>query len=592
MNSLSIRLALIAFTTGIGALAVPAAASATVGSEVDGNTLTVTSDTAADNIVLSAGGGSINVNGVPTTLAADDNAQIVVDAGDGADTVNASPLADANYGSLTIGGGNGDDLVTGGAGNDVLNGDGGDDRLVGFQGEDQVHGGVGNDVMAWNNGDGTDSNDGDAGNDEVEVNGSPTGGDVFKAKVDRGRVAFNRTNLAQFGIDFTAERLTVNGLGGNDTFTPDPNAPTGLAGLTSLTLNGGSGDDVLEGADGADVINGGDGSDALIGGGGDDRLVGDRGTDSLTGGDGDDTLVWNNGDGSDDETGGNGFDRVEVNGSPTAADQFAVNPAALNPGRVQFERTNLVAFTLTIFEPEPGDGGVEALTVNGGGGDDQFTASSGLGGLQVAVDGGAGDDTLTGAEEADSFFGGSGSDTLAPGGGTDVADGGEGDDQLFTRDDAPDLVHGGAGMDHAQTDSVILDPTDGVEALDATPIPAVDRVALLPRLGKIEATRRHGKLFARVPVSCPLAEAGGCRTTLTLETAKPVRVGRVHAALVLGSKTVNLGAGQSSTVSIRLAGLFGHQRRGKLPVRVQIVSQDAAGNLAADAVVVGLRIPG
>jgi Ca2+-binding RTX toxin-like protein len=595
MNSFTKRLALTAVLGAGSALLVPTAASATVTPVVNGNTLTVSSDGAADAITLSAPAGVINVNGTATTLAANDAAQIVVNAGGGNDTVDASALAAASYGSLAINGGEGDDLLTGGIDNDVLHGDAGDDRLVGFKGNDTVSGGEGNDVMAWNNGDNTDVNDGDAGNDEVEVNGAPTAGDQFIAKpgTQPGRVQFNRTNLVPFGIDLSAERLTVNGLGGDDSFAPDPAAPTGLAGLTSLTLNGGSGADNLFGGDGADVINGGDNADALFGGGGDDRLVGDRGSDSLAGDDGDDALVWNNGDGSDEEDGGNGLDRVEVNGSPTAGDMFTAKPDGAHSGRVQFQRTNLVPFTLVLLEPSPGDDGIEALAVNGGGGDDQLIVSPGSPGLLVAADGGAGNDTLTGSEENDSFSGGTGNDVLTPGGGPDLADGGPGDDQLYTRDGTPDLVHGGAGTDRAQTDSVVVDASDGIEMLDATPLSAGDGKALLPKLGKIKVTRRHGSLLARVPVSCPKAEAGGCRTTLTLETAKAVRLGKVRAVLVLGSKSARLRPGQRSTLSIRLVGgAAGVAKAGKLPARVRIASRDAAGNFAARSLAVGLRIPG
>ena len=108
----------------------------------------------------------------------------------------------------------------GGANADDLNGEGGFDRLVAFRGSnDVVNGGTGDDVMVWNNGDGTDINNGDAGIDEVEVNGAPTAGDAFIYKPDpavAGRVQFNRTNLIGFGINLSAERLTVNGLGGDD----------------------------------------------------------------------------------------------------------------------------------------------------------------------------------------------------------------------------------------------------------------------------------------------------------------------------------------------------------------------------------------
>jgi Ca2+-binding RTX toxin-like protein len=607
MTSFPIRLALTAALAAIAALVLPTAAGATVQSEVNGSTLTLTSNVDSDTITLAAAGGVITVNGVATapTLAAGDTAEIVVNASGGADTVDASALAAATYGALTINGGDGDDLLIGGADADTLDGALGDDRLVGFKNtvpgkRDLVSGGEGDDVMVWNNGDGSDFNDGDLGNDEVEVNGAPTLGDLFTALpgVPPNGGQLKRINLVTFAVDFIAERLTVNGLGGDDNLiTQDP---PGLAGLTSLTVNGGTGNDNLFGGDGTDAINGGDGSDALFGGGGNDRLAGDRGADSFAGENGDDTLVWNNGDGGDEEEGGNGFDRVEVNGSPTAGDQFTVKPDAAHPGRVLFARANLVPFTLTLLEPHTDDDGIEALAVNGGAGDDQLTASPGLPGILVAADGGSDNDALTGSGEDDSFAGGTGNDTLTPGGGPDLVDGGAGQDLLLTRDATPDLVHGGPDTDRAQTDSVTVDAIDGVERLDATPappddvtaVPPDDRAALLPTPGKGQLTRSHRKLVARIRVSCPIAEAGGCHTTLTLETAKPVQVGRVRAVLVLGSTRVELGPGQGSTVSIRLAGAFGHERHGKLPMRVRIESQDAAGNHTKGTVVIGLRTRG
>lgn len=603
------RLALIAALASIGTLFAVNSASATVEPPVVNNsTLTVTSDVAGDTITLGVAAGVITVNGTATTLAADANAQIVVNAGGGSDTVDAIGLAATNYKTLTINGGDGDDLLTGGAGNDGLHGDAGEDRVVGFKGVDLLSGGDGSDVLVWNNGDASDRDEGGAGTDEVEVNGAPTVADDFIAKPDAnepGSVLFERTNLIKFKIEVLAERLTVNGLGGADHFTPDPEAPTGLAGLTSLTLNGGSagdrlvggdgadqvsggtGADTLGGGEGADQINGGDENDVVEGGGGSDRIVGGTGVDALHADAGDDAIVWNNGDGTDPvNEGGPGFDRVEVNGSAMAGDVLKL--AADGPGAT-FRRTNLVPFTLNISSDD------EAVVVNGGGGNDVFIVSQQGSGLLVIADGGSGADELSGANEADNFFGGSDNDTLAGGGGSDLLDGGEGSDSLFARDQTGDLVRGGVGSDSAQTDQVTVDAIDGVETLDATPAPPQppgDRAATLPAVGKFSVIRSRGKLIARAPVSCPAAEAGGCRTTLTLETAKAVRLSRVRALLVLGSTKVNLAPGQKKTVSVRLiGGAAGLAVRGKLAARARIASSDAAGNSAARSVAVGLRIP-
>jgi Ca2+-binding RTX toxin-like protein len=516
-----------------GALAAPAAANAAVTSNVNADTLTVTSDQAADTITLAAAGGFITVNGQATTLAANNQAKIVVAAGDGADTVNASALAVADYSTLTINGGEGDDLLTGGSDNDNLRGDGGNDRVIGFKGDDDLEGGAGNDVLVWNNGDNTDVVDGDAGADEVEINGAPTAGDVFTAVPNAGRVLFNRPNLVPFSVNFSAERLTVNGLGGDDTFT----GAAGLAPLTLISLNGGTGIDTLTGGDGPDLITGGDDNDVLNGGGGDDRVVGDRGTDTLRGGDGNDALVWNNGDGTDVSDGDAGFDRVEINGSPTAGDAFTVRP---NGARAAIDRTNLVPFTVDFT--------AEALTVNGGGGDDQITVSPGLPDLLVAADGGAGNDTLTGAEEADSLVGGDGNDTLTGGRGSDLLDGQAGDDSLFSRDGHGDLVRGGTGNDSARTDVLKIDIVDGVETIDA-PHGGAARAR-----GHIRVARSHGHLVARIPLSRTAAQTGGSgRTTATL-------IGVADVA-----------------------------RHGRLSTRVQITTRDAAGHSSSRSVAVSPR---
>ena len=138
----------------------------------------------------------------------------------------------------------------------------------------------------------------------------------------------------------------------------------------------------------------------------------------------------------------------------------------------------------------------------------------------------------------------------------------------------------------------VVEPGGGGGAI-TNPPPAVDRVAQVPTLGSIKVTRRDRRLVARVPVSCPAGEAGGCRARLTLATAKKIRRGKVRAAIVLGSKQVNLRPGQRLTVSIRLArSAAGVAKRGTLATRIRISSSDAAGNSAARSVTRRLGSPG
>src|SRR4029453_11525567 len=159
----------------------------------------------------------------------------------------------------------------------------GNDRLVAGKGDDLMQGGAGNDTLVWNQGDGSDRADGQAGNDGSEVNGAPTLGDAFTIDpVAGGTVRLRRTNLGQFTFDAATERFEVNGLGGDDSVT----ANNGVGAATLLTVDGGAGADQVNGSDGADLILGGEGNDVLSGGGGDDRIVGDRGADTMNGGTG------------------------------------------------------------------------------------------------------------------------------------------------------------------------------------------------------------------------------------------------------------------------------------------------------------------
>ena len=119
---------------------------------------------------------------------------------------------------------------------------------------------------------------------------------------------------------------------------------------------------------------------------------------------------------------------MQVNGANGAGDDFSIIP---NGARVRFQRTNLGLFQLDI-------GATEDLDVNGQGGEDVITGSTGLAGLiDLDLDGGADNDLLTGGDGDDTLRGGSGNDTLDGGAGNDNLSGGRGNDEL----------DGGAGTD-------------------------------------------------------------------------------------------------------------------------------------------------
>ena len=348
-----------ALAATLGATAIPAQAAVTSAS-INDLTATLNLDGADDNVTVSVSGGVL-VHGQTTgglasgkdwdsaedgdqTVPADGTRTVIVNAGEGNDSITLVAKT-TELASSGINGDGGDDVLTGADSNETLTGGDGNDRLVAGKGDDVMDGRAGNDTLVWNQGDGSDTAIGDLGNDVSEVNGAPTLGDVFTLDLVGRSIRLRRTNLGPFTFDASTERFEVNGLGGDDSIT----ANDGVGTLTLLSVDGGAGVDTINGSDGADLILGGEADDVLSGGGGDDRIVGDRGSDTMNGGTGDDTLVWNNGDGTDAANGDDGRDDVEVNGAPAAGDIFTVEP---NGARIKFDRPNLVPFSIDIGSSE------------------------------------------------------------------------------------------------------------------------------------------------------------------------------------------------------------------------------------------------
>jgi Ca2+-binding RTX toxin-like protein len=213
--------------------------------------------------------------------------------------------------------------------------------------------------------------------------------------------------------------------------------------LGTVVIDGLGGNDTMTGSERADALNGGDGNDRMIG---DDNPAGTR--DAFQGQGGDDTLVWNPGEDDDQMEGGDGTDTIEVNGGG-GPEVFEVKPST-TAGRVQFDRTGPDPpgpFNLDI-------GTSERLDFNAGGGDDSMTAGDGLLALGFALDldGGDGNDTLDGGDGADLMTGGEGTDRLIgdnnPPNTRDLAAGQGGDDTMvWNPGDGDDTNEGGDGID-------------------------------------------------------------------------------------------------------------------------------------------------
>ncbi|MFO0888878.1 MAG: Ig-like domain-containing protein [Isosphaeraceae bacterium] len=159
--------------------------------------------------------------------------------------------------------------------------------------------------------------------------------------------------------------ITVDLQAGTATFPPSiANIQQVVGTAGDDTLLGSDGPDTLSGVGGADFIEGRGGDDVLNAGFGNSTLIGGPGDDTVNGGGGDDLIIWNNGDGSDLINGGAGDNVVQVNGSTGATgDLFTLQAAPQGPSALQFARTNLNPFTLSLSS-------IFQVQVNGLAGDD------------------------------------------------------------------------------------------------------------------------------------------------------------------------------------------------------------------------------
>ena len=560
------RAAALVAATAAAALAVPAAANAAVTGQVTGTDAVLVGDDTAETITIGVDNGLLTHN-----LSGFDSATDF-DSDPGVQTLPA------NAGTLTIDGRGGDDNITAGPNKDHLIGGAGSDRLTGFRGDDEGDGGDGNDVFIWNNGDGTDTNDGDDNVDEQVMNGRNTTDDMTVKNLAGGRVRFDRADPGKFGLDLgpTVERLTINSLQGDDKLATEADV------TLPITVDAGAGADQITTGGGGDVVQGGEGVDTLNGGAGGDRILGNPGDDVVNGGAGDDTLVWNNGDGTDDMNGGDGLDKIEDNLG--GADDIS-SLKVLN-GKVRYDRAN-APFGLNVATSE-------VFELNTFGGNDTLDVQPGLGALiAVVADAGTGNDRLNGGDEPDTFFGGLGDDTLDPGAGVgDAVDGQDGNDTLNVRDNAADLARGGAGTDSATADreDILVD----VESQDVTAAPAspdTQGTAARVRARRITSKLKKGVYTARIRVECPASEAGGCTGVLALQTRRTVSLGGTRFRAVVASKRYTLKAGQRKTLKVKLRkGVRALSRRGTLSLNAITTNRDAAGNLAQRSSRLSIRL--
>ena len=229
--------------------------------------------------------------------------------------------------------------------------------------------------------------------------------------------------------------------------------------FSSITINGGSGSQIVTGSGFAETISTGNGNDTINAGAGNDTLIGGGGADSMDGGEGSD--IYNiagselGGDTFND-TGTIGSDTINVTGALSTFLSFGkagTNYSLINPllplsalatyqGIEIFDGNNFAIsgsnngsdiFDLSGFSSATQVGAINTFDATGG--TDYVNVSTADAG--VTISGGSGSQIVTGSGFAetistgngnDTINAGAGNDTLIGGGGADSMDGGEGSD--------------------------------------------------------------------------------------------------------------------------------------------------------------------
>ena len=447
--------------TGVKEVAIDLGVSGGVG---DGQTdsVTVNGTRGENHINVTASGTMLTVSGLSEQVTIDHGETadlLLVNGGAGNDTIDASTLPAATM-ALTLDGGVGNDIIIGGRGADSLIGGDGNDTVTGGAGKDTAFLGAGNDKFIWNPGDGSDVVDGEAGTDTLVF----VANDVNEVMTiaDNGTHVLMTRDLGNITMDLNSiENVVINANGGDDSITGN-----GLSALTSLTIDGGTGND---------TIIGGNGNDLLIGGDGDDVITGGHGNDISRLGAGNDKFIWNQGDGSDSVNGQVGFDTLVFNGAALAenttisasgeqailfrdlgtitmhlnsVERIELTPLGGADNTIVNDLTGTGVKQVAIDLAAAGGGGdgqTDSVTVNGRAGDNHINVTAS--GTMVTVSGLSEQVTIDHGESADllSIKGGASNDiidasklpaatmalTLDGGAGNDIIFGGAGNDALI-----------------------------------------------------------------------------------------------------------------------------------------------------------------
>jgi Ca2+-binding RTX toxin-like protein len=440
-----------------------ASASAATTAHVSNGTLTVNGDTAANQISLSLDGSSPNILLVDvgedgTTDFSFDRStftSIVVNGGGGDDDLRINQAGGIiTDEAITLNGGPGNDTLIGGDGNEVLLGGANNDFVDGRRGNDVAFLGTGNDTFQWDPGDGSDTVEGQGGQDALAFNGSNAAEHVT-ISANGSRVLLSR-DVASIAMDLNGiGTINYRALGSSDTVDVGDLTGTGTKAVNvDLTGFDGNGDGAADtvnafgtgAADAISLANGPGGALAVKGLSARTQVTGaEQGLDtvdiqSLAG---DDTLT--------DPIGVTGAATVVFDGGDDQDSTTFVGSTGDDQMGVARDGTGVAAFSPTgvVVSDAPT---VERLVVNGGLGNDTLTAQNGIAGLtNLTLNGGAGNDTLAGGDGDDLLLGGTGNDHVDGNLGADVVELGPGNDTFeWDPGDGSDIVEGQDGHDTLQ----------------------------------------------------------------------------------------------------------------------------------------------
>ncbi len=431
----------------------------------------------------------------------------------------------ARDGADTIEGEDGDDVIDAGSGDDLVYGGGGDDVIAGGHGKDHLLGGWGDNVYVFNHGDGEDTIENypepwnpqtdalsfgggispadvscylNASGELVLLDGKS--GDSVTIKGSLARVQFVDASgsyqvydlealLADFTgpvADATADVpfalfdsvddfvVSVDGaLGGNRALAY---AQVGDLFAEPLSIDLGSGDDVIGGSALSDIVNAGDGDNLIQTGAGNDQIASGIGNDTVDAGSGNDVIdtgegddainagegddqIWVGGDGLKQVAGGAGDDTyyfargahlvIDDQAVPGAGNQL-IFAADIGPDElsVSIEQGQLALrigeqgvdgeIRFSNFDPaDPrGFASVDRFVFDG----EEFSWSDVID-LGMSVVGTEGDDIVVGGDDMDTITGLGGNDVIIGAMGDDRLVGGDGDDTyVFNLGDGADTI--------------------------------------------------------------------------------------------------------------------------------------------------------